>query len=108
MADIKVGASVTFHRSHDTQHALVGTVKEVRGEEVLITAEPGGVAMWANAAHVKVSGVKRRTEDQPARAETAGEEAAREAAEQGEEDAEDVQPQPQVSGKRAEKAHHKV
>jgi hypothetical protein len=90
--EIKPGASVTFFRSHDTQHALTGTVKEVRGKEVLIESEPDGVAIWANADHVKISGVKRRIEDQPARAETASEEVAREAKEQADEDAEDVQP----------------
>lgn len=105
MAELKPGTSVTFFRSHDTQHELAGTVKEVRGKEVLVTTEPTGVAIWVNADHVKVSGVKRRTEDHPPRAETAGEEAAREAAEEAERDAEDVQPI--EAPKKAEKVHHK-
>jgi len=92
MAEIKAGASVEFFRSHDMQHAITGSVKEVRDDEVLIETEPDGVLVWANAAHVKVSGVKRRIEDKPARPETTSEEATREAAEQAEEDAEDVQP----------------
>jgi hypothetical protein len=92
MAEIKPGASVFFLRSHDTQHELTGTVKEVRDEEVLVATDPNGILIWVPADRVKVSGVKRRIVDKPARPETAGEESAREAAEEAEEAAEDVQP----------------
>ena len=43
---------VTFFRLHDRSAVLSGAVVEVKGDEILIAADPAGVKVWANAADV--------------------------------------------------------
>lgn len=51
----KKNQRVSFTRQHDRSHTLTGSVVEVKDQEILIAADPDGVAVWANAADVTAS-----------------------------------------------------
>lgn len=57
--NLKPGAAVEFHRSHDMHTKLSGVIKEVKGKgkdrEVLIETEPSKTLVVANAALVTVT-----------------------------------------------------